>query len=589
MNTLCDEALDIIGFLGHDIPRFALVSRHWNAWIERFYRSYSLDRHRGYCCELKRQIRRREALRVSLPFNTSEKELLRTIRAACSNAQLIHPPLFIFEMNQHSYYHGMVDHFVATRQRHRLFLLAKKCVQNPTRRHRSILRRLFDSYLVHRTNRESNGQTLLFSCDSTTVAAMLLDARDPVNVNHQDDRGSTALRYIVCRRKVSMARYLLDRGADPAVGKRWFPVHECQSLPMMRLIFPRTLDRCPRLNLPKLLLHMLPCKRQQACCHWLLDHWAKMKHRRRSYYRCPVTGHTALHRILRPEMFRRLQRFKPTTDILEARDNNRRTPLMSAAMDWKRWCVVPTLLVAGANANARWTDGTTALHMLFRRPVATDQGVGRTLNRRKNDQRRRIIQCLLQHHADINAQDEEGRSVLHYCRDEATIRTLIYWGANPLVRDINRRTLLYYCGSRLMCEIILCRAGSAAFISARDRDGTTALEHALSQQRTSVVKCLIENGATMKDRCFVRWCCVDPYRLVALEHAIAVGRYFPSREDLFWLAHYASTDNQPTRLLSYAMEHRLLNVIDCMEDGMVETIDHMGDALRCLRRRRNML
>lgn len=586
MDKLSDVLFHIIGYCGIDVSCVACISRTFTIGVQHFFDTHSLHNFHDYHMALRQQRYIRESLSASMGFNGNiQRHMIQSItQNARNNVTLLYPPLCIPNARMYDC-HQLLNHFILTKQRYQLYRMAERCVWHRGKHALRLLRKTFELSSIYRSCQDNLGRTLLFHCTTVPVAKLLMETRYPVAVNHCDKLGRTALHYMIRSHNIQLVRYVLSYGADPTIGTHELPIHHCNNLAMMRLVFPSTIACRPRLNLPKLLTWLISEKQSQACCHWLLDTWSQMKSRKRTYYRCPVTHETVLHKILKPQMFHRLQRFRDTTELLEVQDRLFMTPLLTAASNIKHWRVIPALLAAGANANARGPDGTTALHCIFGRPVQVYTRPVANINQRLKKKRLRIVQCLLHHHADVNAQDDSGFSVLHRCRDEASMRILLHWGADPLVRDLNQRTLLFYCGTRLICKHILNRVSSPAFLGVRDVYGYTALEHATRMYRTSVVRCLIEHGAILQHRgCFVRWSCEYEYRLIVMEHALATGRFKLSKEQRQWLAQIVTYENKS--VMRYATQRKLLNVLGCIEHGLKETMEAMSDTLECLHRER---
>lgn len=162
------------------------------------------------------------------------------------------------------------------------------------------------------------------------------------------------------------------------------------------------------------------------------------------------------------------------------------TPLLTAIKgEWTEGRlvhVVQDLLSRGADPNARYKNGSTALH------------VAATL------QQPETMRLLIEHGADPNARDEYGYTalLLAAAKDRQTVmRVLVEHGADVLVTDSQGTTALHSTArsheglaTRLLVE-------HGADVNARDKSGNTPLHFAASSKRdtNSMVQFLLDHGA----------------------------------------------------------------------------------------------
>jgi hypothetical protein len=137
--------------------------------------------------------------------------------------------------------------------------------------------------------------------------------------------------------------------------------------------------------------------------------------------------------------------------------------------------IVKLLIEAGANFNARDTNGNTALAIAVR-----NGHLG-------------VIQLLLDHDADINATTNNGNTVLieesSYGHLE-TIKLLSDSGADINAKNNNGETALIEAAKQGRVKIASYLLEKGARIDARDKDGNTALMKASSKRHSAVVKLL---------------------------------------------------------------------------------------------------
>ena len=166
------------------------------------------------------------------------------------------------------------------------------------------------------------------------------------------------------------------------------------------------------------------------------------------------------------------------------------TPLHRAA--WGRHLdVAMTLVAAGANVNLRQTGGASPLHIAMKNTY----GVGAS-----------IVNFLLSHNADVNAQEDDGATPLlagltanSLSRNRAAFEALLANGADPNLAD-NRGGLPLHVAAMLPDDSFfytdkLLTAG--AKVNQPGIGGRTALHNAAQWGTAGVVNLLLTNGANV--------------------------------------------------------------------------------------------
>jgi uncharacterized protein len=144
------------------------------------------------------------------------------------------------------------------------------------------------------------------------------------------------------------------------------------------------------------------------------------------------------------------------------------TPLILAAKYSCNLDILDLLVQAGANVNARRSDGSTALMSRF--------------NWHPNPEA--IIKKLIELGADVNARDDQGRTPLMYVEGlyhvyqggcATIIKTFVGLGADVNARDNNGNTaLLLACGKKHGRHLVKPLLEVGADINTRNSSGQTA-------------------------------------------------------------------------------------------------------------------
>ena len=201
---------------------------------------------------------------------------------------------------------------------------------------------------------------------------------------------------------------------------------------------------------------------------------------------------TDVVRLLRDERVKRL-------NLLQAEDEIGETPLW-IAVDEKRPDVVRALLHAGADPNAENGDGKTVLHMVSRRGHKAE-----------------LFRALLRFGADPNAADKQGKTPLHlacWSRLVTNVNVLLAAGANPGAKDKSGKTPLHWAfgggaaskrawqavfdsnyGNDGRVEVLRALIVAGADVDAADTDGKTPLHSACTVGHLESVEVLLAADA----------------------------------------------------------------------------------------------
>ena len=144
------------------------------------------------------------------------------------------------------------------------------------------------------------------------------------------------------------------------------------------------------------------------------------------------------------------------------------------------------LLEHGADINAQNKDGRTPLH------VAAENG------------RVEVVRVLHEHGANIGAEDDAGRTPLHLAASYGSVQTvhvLLEYGANIGANDNEGRTPLHLAVVKkagwLEVEVVRVLLEHGANVGAEDDESFTPLHLAANYGKAEVVRVLLEHGANV--------------------------------------------------------------------------------------------
>ena len=196
------------------------------------------------------------------------------------------------------------------------------------------------------------------------------------------------------------------------------------------------------------------------------------------------------------KIIRKIDKFRKRVWFNE-RDKSRRTALHYAVAH-STPAIVELLLENEASPNARDVIGWTPLHW------AADSG------------RAEVVKLLLEYQAHANVRDDEGETPLFRaaCWGNAeTVKLLVENGARIDIKDKYGRMLLHRAAWRGRAKTVkyLLEHLPENFINKQDELGQTALHNAVSGDRPTTARMLIELGADVNIK--------DKYNKTALDLA----------------------------------------------------------------------
>ena len=147
-----------------------------------------------------------------------------------------------------------------------------------------------------------------------------------------------------------------------------------------------------------------------------------------------------------------------------------------------RVAMIELVLAKGADPDAKYSDGRTALHLA-------------AMNGDTN-----IAKLLLNKGADPNAKDSHGRPALHLAannRDTRIAKVLLNKGADPNAKDRKGRTVLYWTAMNGDTDFTMLLLNEKIDFNAKDIYGRTALHMATMKEHTNVVELLLKTDINL--------------------------------------------------------------------------------------------
>lgn len=110
-----------------------------------------------------------------------------------------------------------------------------------------------------------------------------------------------------------------------------------------------------------------------------------------------------------------------------------------------------------------------------------------------------LIRLLIQHGAQINSQNNNGFTALHFAANATIAEYLINQGATVNAPSIDKITPLHMAASRSLLDVALYLIENGAEINALDSWGNSPLFQAIARKNILLTKLLINNGAVITD------------------------------------------------------------------------------------------
>jgi ankyrin repeat protein len=326
--------------------------------------------------------------------------------------------------------------------------------------------------------------------ESESVAKLLLDRG--ADLEARDDRGATALWWVAdSPRCAAVVRLLLERGADIEIKDRLgkgplYIAAQYSYADAARLLLDRGADVNSRNgSLGATPLMAAIGKRRTTTAKLLLEHNADIRVRTED-------GSTAFSLACHMGQLDLVKLLLVRGADVESKDLFGVSALAEACQ-YGHEAVARLLIEHGADVESRDVPGKTVLYYAWFRgmPYANESVL--------------VANLLLENGADVNAKDSQGRSVLAavaaLCNGHG-VQWLLKNGADLESEDMEGRTPLAWAVSEAFDDNaipVLLEAG--ANVNARDRDGRSILQMATDKKLSPfVIKLLIQYGAELNPK-----------------------------------------------------------------------------------------
>ena len=231
-------------------------------------------------------------------------------------------------------------------------------------------------------------------------------------------------------------------------------------------------------------------------------------------------------------------------DVNGVSEDDKSTPLIIAAENSQR-DVVTFLIEHGANVDLRDKNGYTALHC-----ACMSDYVGE------------ILECLIENGADVNARTDDDCTPLMIACDYGSeaVKFLIEHGANVDHQDWNGQTAVHYAVNCNDIDALSCLIENGADVNARTYDGGTPLMIATAEGHLNVAIYLIDHGADVHDRKAalhnaVDCSCSDPSSCEILSCMIENGGDFTAQTFGNRTPLMTAAERGQIKVVTYLIEH----------------------------------
>jgi ankyrin repeat protein len=322
------------------------------------------------------------------------------------------------------------------------------------------------------------------------------------DVNHADDSGRTPLHLVSFDGTVDQAQMLMDRGADVNRRDIWgkTPLQnavDAHSIDMIRYLVEHGADVRTIDKEGNTVLHCTDYPLDDTTFEYFIEHGADVHAVNRA-------GQTVLFSVVRscvPDNRLSL--------LVERGVDIRSEPVLVVAIQHCTDPMVELVLERGADVHQTDASGNTPLHATIRHTrtsvvdLLLEHGAAADVNRTnalgntplhdavvitESKEKRNIVQRLIEHGADVNRRNIEGKSPLYLAfqqqyLDPAVIQMLLEGGANVRQTNPGGETFLHLAAKHKYpnLHVIQSLIQHGADVFAKDAHGKTAKEYVIQK------------------------------------------------------------------------------------------------------------
>ncbi|CAG0903091.1 unnamed protein product, partial [Cyprideis torosa] len=307
------------------------------------------------------------------------------------------------------------------------------------------------------------GTSPLHRAKLAETAELLIAKGAKVDAKNEDNE--TPLFSATMGNRPSVVEVLIAHGADPNINNEFksTPLHQARSAGAAELLIQKGAEVNTKNTFGETPLFFATWGNRHSVVEVLLAHGADPNIA--NHY-----GTSPLHQA----------RSAGTAELLiakraevNAQDERGKTPLF-VATDWNRHSVVEVLLANGADPNIASEVERSPLHQAESAETA---------------------ELLIQKGAEVNAKDRRGKTPLFVAIENnrhSVVEVLLANGADPNIASEDERSPLHQAESAETAELLIQKG---AEVNAQDERGKTPLFVATDWNRHSVVEVLLANGA----------------------------------------------------------------------------------------------
>lgn len=360
--------------------------------------------------------------------------------------------------------------------------------------------------------RDGKGCTPLFYAKSREVAELLITKGADVNAKRKN--GSTPLHAQANLGHADVAELLISRGANVNAKNKsgTTPLHQAKSREVAELLIAKSAKVNAKNDAAWTPLHMAVSRELKDVVELLISKGADV-------HTNSIASGTAIHLAARSGNKDIVEMLLNSGVNVNVKDEKGEAPL-HAAMTTGNKDLIVLLIAKGADVLIRNKEEETPLHAAVAHMVAGNSkiqmdvfdlllGNGAQVNAQDNGGRtalhwaahlrdKEIAQWLIAKGADVNAKqtgDFAGITPLFWAENKDIATLLIVHGADSKAKAMNDYTPLHAAAGNNKKDIVELLITKGVDVNAKDKDGRTPLSYAVENKHNEIVELLRKHGA----------------------------------------------------------------------------------------------